>query len=447
MRVWSKVAVVAAACAAAGGLVQAAAALPDVSFTSPASQPFGTFNGVAFVRHTGFFEGTTSLGAFRVPYEIVAPEEPALGNGTVLLEPPHFAFGAAGRDFVLTRSLLFGNGFAYAGVGFGTNGLNILNPAAPGLVLAGSPVLAPGALNPFGIVDEELIAQFARALTSHPFAASIVGPVERRYAYGISQTAAVLLETLHSADGPGLFDLTVLHAALWRPPFEAPGIFDNLPEEFQPLAGVGRVLVVESEGDQLISDAEQFRRAAGDPAYRVYEVAGSAHLPAAANPLDHWMVARALLVAGDRWVRSGVAPPPSTLIEQDSSPGVDPVYAELGLVTGIARDVDGNALGGVRLPDLAVGLAQFIAADFSVEILPGLAGLVGATVDLACAPAPGSPSGEPRFDSHGDYVRRFVDQVNRLQAERFLLAADAETLKEQAAASGVGKPGSCAGMP
>ena len=428
------------------GISAASAAGFDVagiSFTDGVSAPFGTFGGVPFVRYTGFFEGTTTLGEFRVPYEIVAPQWPALGNGTVLVEPPHFAAGLVGRDAVLTRQLLFGNGFSYAAVGFGTNGFNILNPRAGGLVLAGGPVTRPGAFNPAGIVDEEILVQFARALTSHPFATSILGAVERQYAYGFSQTTAVLLETLHSPGGEGLFDLTLLHIALWKPPFQRPGVFDSLPDQFQPLRRVGRVLFVESVGDQIVSEAEQFRRAANEPDYRVYEVAGAAHAPTPRNPLDHFMVARALFSAGDRWVRSGFAPPPSTLIGHDPVAGVDPVYSELGLVTGIERDADGNAVGGVRLPDLELGRALFIAADFSFEILPGVAGLAGAMVDLACEPAPGAATNEPRFPNHGAYVRRFVQEVDELRAEGFLLADDAEALKEQAAVAAVGKPESC----
>jgi Alpha/beta hydrolase domain len=425
---------------------QALAASADAStavFTGGRSEPFGTFSGVAFRRYSGFFEGTTSLGGFRVPYEIVAPDDPAQGNGSVLVEPPHFAFGSAGRDLVLTRTLLFGNRFSYAAVGFGTNGLNILDPTASGLVVAGAPLMDPGALNPFGIVDEEIIMQFTRALTSHPFAAPILGAVEHCYAYGISQTAAVLLETLYGSEGERLFDLTLLHTALWNPPFEAPGVFQNLPGEFRLPLDVGRVLFVESEGDQIVSDAEDFRRAATHADYRVYEVAGAAHLPWPSNPLDHFMVARALFTAGDRWIRSGVSPPRNTVIELDANTGVDPVYADRGLVTHIERDADGNAVGGVRLPEVEVGRAQFIAADFSVELLPGLAGLVGAMVDLACEPPPGIPNGEPRFRNHGDYVQRFVQQANELRDTGFLLPDDAELLKEQASASIVGQPESC----
>lgn len=412
------------------------AAVPP-TLTPVATAPFGTFAGVAFVSHTGVFEGETSLGEFRVPYEIVAPAQPSAGNGTVVVEPPHFALGTLGRDGVLTPELLFGKGFRYAAVGFGTNGLNILDPRVPGLVVGGAPVQSPGLPNPFGVVDEEIIVQFVEALSS-PAAAAILGDVDRRYAYGVSQTAEVMLETLHSAGGRDLFHLTLLHSALWKPgpspPFQPPETFENLPDEFQPLSGVGRVLFLEAEGDLLLSGAEQFRRAAADPSYRVYEVAGAPHLPVPVpplNPLDLAPVARALLVAGDAWARGVALPPPSALLELDTS-------------GAIVRDGDGNARGGVRLPDVAVGRARFVASA-PIEVPPGsgFVGLVGLMIDLACAPAPGSTTGEPRFRNQGDYVNRFSHGANDLRQTGFLLAADAESLKQQAAESPVGTPGSC----
>lgn len=79
-----------------------------------------------FVRQTGIFEGETSPGAFRMPCEIVAPVDPALGNGTVLVEPPHMG----GRRAVsrLGRDLILADGTGLATVGFGEYGMNILDP-------------------------------------------------------------------------------------------------------------------------------------------------------------------------------------------------------------------------------------------------------------------------------------------------------------------------------
>jgi hypothetical protein len=424
------------------GATAAVEGLSFATFVDDATTPFGTFNGIAFVRHTGRFEGVTELGAFRVPYEIVAPADPGRGNGVVLFEPPHNAFGPVAREFVLGRELLFGNGFSYAAVGFGVNGLNILDPTAADPMIAGVPVESPGLIRFGGPADEEIIVQFVNALRTEPFGVAALGAVEQVYAYGTSQTAGALLETLYSPGGPGLFDLTVLHVAVWRPPF-AFGEFERILGEFEPLAGVGRIVFVESEGDQIVSDAEQFRRAVGAPDYRVYEVAGAAHLPTPTNPLDHFAVTRAIFVAGDRWVRSGVEPPPTTLLESAPAGQIDPVY---GVETGIARDGDLNALGGVRLPDLAVGRARFVASD-PATLPPGFppvfAVLTGSMVDLACEPLAGSDTDEPRFRNHGDYVNAFARQVNELRRQGFLLEADAEAMKERAAESAVGKPGTC----
>ena len=110
------------------------------------------------------------------------------------------------------------------------------------------------------------------------------------------------------------------------------------------------------------------RGALAYPEYRLWEVAGSAHLPLSGpvpglplvfNFLDNLLVARAAFFAGDDWAAKGIDPPPSVTLGLDTSGGPDPVY---GFPTGIARDANGNATGGVRLPSLAVGAAQYIAS-------------------------------------------------------------------------------------
>ena len=420
----------------AGSDDRAAAPTADAAFeVTTQVTPFGTFNGVPYLRYSGRFEGTTSLGAFRVPYEIIAPANPSRGNGVVLLEPPHFSFGPIGLETALGRELLFGRGFSYAAVGFGVNGLNILDPSATDAVIAGSPVASPGAVQFGAPPDEEILISFARALRAAPFATEALGMVDAIYAYGASQTAAALLEALHAPGGQELFDLTLLHVAMWRPPFAA-GEFERSEGEFEPLSNVGRVVFVASEGDQIVSDAEQFRRAAPLPDYRVYEVAGAPHLATPDNPLDHAAVMRAIFVAADLWVRDDIAPPPSVLLEEASPGAPDPVY---GFVTGIARDGDGNAWGGVRLPDLQVGRAQFIAVDLSIPGLP----ITGTSVDLTCAPAHDASGDAPRFRNHGDYVSALVRQVNHLRKTRFLLPEDATMLRQGAATSTVGRRGNC----
>lgn len=424
---------------------------PTATLVEDGSRPFGTFDGVTYLRHTGIFRGETGLGPFRMPYEIVAPAAPQLGNGTVLLEPPHFTAGTLGRDAILGHALLFGSGFSYATVGFGEFGGNLLDPTAGDLLIGGRPVVPVGPTDSTGTIDEEILVQFAEALTTDSVAVEALGPVEHLYAYGASQTASVLLElrrAVQATDGREQFDLTLLHNAVWEPPLPPDAAFDLLDGDFDPVESAGRVFFVEAEADRLFSAAEQFRTAVDVPGFRVYEVAGAAHAPTPDNPLDHWAVARALFVAGDRWVRSGTEPPPSTLLEPATA-GVDPLY---GFETGIARDDDLNARGGVRLPDLAVGRARFVAMDTTTPT-PGnetgarsaYAGLTGSMVDLACEPAPGADADTPRFASHDDYATAFGRQADSLVERGFLLPTDATVMKARAADSDVGKPETCSG--
>lgn len=419
-------------------------------FSDVAREPFGSFAGVQYTRLTGRFSGTTSLGEFRVPFEMLAPADPTRGNGTVLVEPPHNLLGPVARDLVLGRSFLLDRRFVYAAVGFGNSGLNILDSTVNDARIAGA-LLARrrtggpeggAAVNPASTVDEEVLIQFVNALTQSAFAREALGPIERRYAIGVSQTSAVLLETLHHPQGRGLFDLTFLIIAMWRPPWRSPGVFERLEKPFEPPSGVGRLIFVESEGDLLLSEAASFRRVVSLDSFRVYELAGAAHGPTPANPTDGSAVVRAMFLRGDAWVRQGTLPPASVLLEVAPSGAVDPVH---GVHTGILRDDDGNARGGVRLPDVAIGRARFVAADITADAVaarrPGRLWLEGSMVDLTCAPRPGATG--PRFRSHDDYVEQFTRQVARLVEAGFLLPADAEALRQRAAASKVGEPSAC----
>ena len=60
----------------------------SAQFEEVTSSPFGEFGGVEYLQFTGRFVGSTSLGAFRVPFEIVTPADPDLEWWTV--HTPHF---------------------------------------------------------------------------------------------------------------------------------------------------------------------------------------------------------------------------------------------------------------------------------------------------------------------------------------------------------------------
>jgi hypothetical protein len=242
--------------------------------------------------------------------------------------------------------------------------------------------------------------------------------------------------------GQGLFDLTILNAT---------GSFALEPGPHTPPSGVGGILVLQTEADLLLWEGARFRSADNvDASYREYEIAGAPHIvdiPHArasldglpvpplegTTPLDWTPILRALLAAGNDWVSEGVALPPSTPLDFDDGGAIDPVYPSLGS-TGIARDENLNALGGIRMPDVEVGRGQYIAADYSLFTQ------FGTWVDLACEPL---PDGSDRFKNHGQYVSAFKRAARDLVKARFLLAEDFMPLAVEAAKSTVGRPGWC----
>lgn len=416
-------------------------------FVETSASSFGSFISGDYIQYRGRFQGSTIQGEFDVPFEFIAPASPGSGNGTVLFEPPHFTFGTSGmRDLNLTSELLFNRGFSYAAVGFGDNGLNVLDPTATPIIIAGEMVENPGTGRPVFVIDRDIIVQFAQMLRNADFATARLGSVERVYATGISQTAEVLESIMLGPDASGLFDLYLLAASLWEPN-SFPSLFPNTQGTFVQPDGVGKMVWVMTEGDLLISNAEQFLSTVGEPDSRIYQVAGGAHLPItgalgirdqlpfAANGLDWAPVVRAAFINADRWVRFGTQPPPDQLFA--SSDDIDPVYE---IVTGIARDENQNALGGVRLPDVEAGRFSYLASLLDFEIQPGLPGLIGAESDLECVAL---TDGSERFPFPALYDWRVALQVMDLIERDLMLKNDGIAMIFKARDAEVGRDDRC----
>jgi hypothetical protein len=341
----------------------------------------------------------------------------------VIVEPFHVMGGVAGLKGYLTPELLFRRGFSYAGIGW-----------------------HPDGADPFsGYSTEEavqILRNFAIALREDPGAAGMVGDLQQLYAVGVSLTTQPLLAFLDSPDA-GLLDFTFLFVPSW-----SEGTYTQPEESNNIMVFLTEWDLVDSARWSLQTDALR----GSSPTYRSYEIAGGSHvpdvpwirelvgtLPEHTSPLDWTPVARALFLAGHRWTTDGVAPPPSAYLAEAPPGEIDPVYQEheWNLVTGIARDENGNALRGIRLPDLEIGRGQYIA--FDPDSFSGW-GLFGKWNDLKCDPL---PDGRPRFRSHLSYVRRFTRQTLRLVRQRYLLPQDALRLIWEAAASDVGKPDAC----
>jgi hypothetical protein len=292
------------------GVSDAAAGSDDVEAPTTAI-PVGSFDGVEFVQYGGVFAGHTSTGAFRVPYRITAPANPGDGNGAVVMEPPHFATGLGTLAFQLGRKFLLGRRFIHAGVGYSTTsfgpGLDqrILDPSVPGTYIDG------GVADGNGRTDDEIVADFARALATDADAHAMVGEVRDTYLTGFSDAAAVPMRLVASGRADGVFELAL--------PFTV-----ESPIDPQVALGAGRfdgkVLIVNSAAEDSGNLVDAGARL---DQYRFYAVAGTPHVSDPLVPLfsnqttpASWIPAlRAHFLQAHRWVRNRVAPPPSSTVD------------------------------------------------------------------------------------------------------------------------------------
>jgi len=393
---------------------------------SVTSEPYGTFNGIAYVKYEGRFVGLAD-GEYDVPFEIIAPEDPNQGNGIAIVEPFHPLGDAGALKGYLTPEFLLERGFSHAGIGYREDAAD---PMA--WYLEDDPI--------------EILNNYALCLREDDAARDMVGDLDWLYGVGVSRVTVPLLALLAS-EGTAVLDFSFLFVPSWEV-----GTYTQHPSSNNIMVFLTEWDLVDSARWGLNTDALR----GSSETYRSYEVAGGPHVPdiqwvrkicmetygitsEGTTPLDWSPAARALFLAGHRWTTEGIEPPPSAYLAEAQEGEIDPVYQaeyELELETGIARDENGNALGGIRLPDLEIGRGQYIALDplsfFGF-------GLFGTWEDLQCE----SLDGRDRFRNHGKYVSQFVRQTRELVREGFLLEEDAERMIEGAAESDVGKPHSC----
>jgi Alpha/beta hydrolase domain len=211
---------------------------------------------------------------------------------------------------------------------------------------------------------------------------------------------------------------------------------------------------------------------------RVYSVSGVPHAPfrpltkpvmqLPGNRLGYGAFMRALLVALFEWVESGIAPPESrfpsraagTLVplveatetfprlpqvkfpkvlnelrlrDHSVEPPIEstayPVFVQL-------TDGDGNALGGIRHPLITVPLATHVGWSLRASGYGEgeLFTIQGSMVPFAETEVERRRTGDPRpsqeirYASHDAWAARLADAVDRLVADRLLLAEDGDRL-------------------
>jgi hypothetical protein len=187
------------------------------------------------------------------------------------------------------------------------------------------------------------------------------------------------------------------------------------------------------------------------------------------NPADCSEVHRALLLALDRWVADGTAPPPSrfpsaadgTLVSAESEsygfPAIPGVHYR-GRINGLSEldyseqppspipgrdyvvkvpsiDADGNETPGVRVPEIAVPRGTCTGwAPRRAGFAEGELFALGAWFPFAATREERLRSGDPRlsleerYPTPGDYVRRIAEVAEQLHADGLLLREDVERI-------------------
>jgi alpha/beta hydrolase family protein len=203
------------------------------------------------------------------------------------------------------------------------------------------------------------------------------------------------------------------------------------------------------------------------PNVRVFFLAGTQHGSGSwppsdnggqlkSNPNDYRWAQQALLIALDRWVRDGVAPPDSkhpmlsdaTLVSQTKIqyPNLRGVQWPFHVPGGYRADVpgpfsalpflvpqvdsDGNDIGGLRLPEQAVPLGTYCDWSFRSESIGApdtLIAMAGSFIPFAKTKAEREKNGDPRpsieerYSGRGDYLRRVEEVATKLAGDRYLL--------------------------
>jgi len=203
-----------------------------------------------------------------------------------------------------------------------------------------------------------------------------------------------------------------------------------------------------------------FGRQPDTPTYRYYEITGGSHTtvhigielipegglfpgsPAilltdlceeelntlADGPVFGAYVLNALWERMQEQVRDGDEPPAGVLM--DTTAGFQ-----------LARDANGNVLGGVRLPSITAPTATYVStASVEPTLPPALAGFGALVCRLSGAVEPFDEATlDDLYRSHGIYVKAVVSGARALKRQGLLLQQDAIKIKKAASRSDIGR--------
>ena len=406
---------------------------------------------------------------FKTRVIVRMPASPEKFNGTVLVEWLNVSRGYDSEaTFASSWPEIIDSGYAWVGVAAQTMGMDALKVEkayGPGQSVQGNTTRYASIKSPSSDgFSYDIFSQVGQAVRDQSKTLLGVAKPKHVIAMGTSQSAQRLvtyINAVHPHDN--VYEAFIVHA---RNAGGAP--IDNIvggdpkatiavptPSKFRtdlkvPLA------VIESEND---APGYFLANQPDAPLFRVWEVTGTSHAPHARNvyqylqtglPADVKVCAlpedempmnyalEALISHMAPWIESGQAPPSLPRLE---------VMADADGRGVIQRDQYGNALGGVRLPQITVPIAGYhpinSSDEASTKLVCGLAGTTNywtneskAATDLLPWP---TPVLKELYPTHAAYVDAITKAANDAVTAGYLLPRDAQATITEATNSTVGQ--------
>jgi hypothetical protein len=395
-----------------------------------------------------------STARYKTRLLVYRPSDPKKFNGTVVVEWLNESAGEdTAPDWIGDHTQLIRQGFAYVGVSAQALGVNggtgVLGAAGAGLKKT-NPKRYGTLHHPGDAYSYDIFSQAGQAIR-HPGRVSVLGGLRPKalIADGESQSA-FFLTTYIDAIAPvaHVFNGYLVHSRWGGGTSLAGSLALGVHEPFRTDLGLP-VLAFETETDLDEGYAED--RQPDNRWFRDWEVAGTSHAddyisiigmsdngrsnvagtivtkddpltiigctaPPNSGP-QHWVLDAAVSEL-NRWVRTGVAPPHAPRIELTA--GTHPT---------IRRDALGNALGGIRTPELDVPIATLTGTAATGQ--SPTCNLFGSTTPFTAAQL------SSLYPTHADYVAKFDAATQRAVKAGFILPTDATQIEAAAASSNV----------
>jgi hypothetical protein len=388
-----------------------------------------------------------STAPYKTRILVYRPAQTARFRGTVVVEWLNVSAGAdLAVDWIHTHTEMVRSGITWVGVSAQALGV-VGGTAAAGGIKNADPARYGSLDHPGDSFSFDIFSQAGQAIRAPSGTDPLGGlKVKRVLAIGDSQSAARLTTYIDGVDPLArIYDGFLVHSraggasSLSQSPL--PQIDSPSPTLIREDVQVP-VLVFETETDLIGYFAA---RQPDTDHIRLWEVAGTSHAdtytvsvgfgdlgndPAVANlvvatfgcglPINsgpHHFVLNAALKALNRWVKRGK--PPAEAPRVEVLPGSPP---------SIARDALGNALGGIRTPQLDVPIATLSGVGQSG---PGFCRLYGTMAPFDAATL------ASLYPDHHAYVSAYVKATRQAVRGRYLVRRDAKLLKANARESAI----------